>query len=449
MTLPRELRDKIYGYLLRVDRHAIMEHNKTNPAKFDLSILRVNKTLHNEASKSFLEDNPWVCVEIEASLLEKLLGKEIGYRKGFHGSNQVSVASYVRAAAAAIATISLRVIPPLGPASDQFFPASDQMFLIVSLFAIPRLCRILTAHDEIDKIDFIVLLNVASARKVMGAWQERLLDSFQEARGIGRASIFDPQRQLTHVELTTMMMSPITKFQDIFDRVFTYHDGALQKKQLGQFSEACYDYQDCQEFILWFSTNRYGHWLRSCNDDGVDSVIMFQVLPLISASCALVCIKLGDFDRALSVVGPVSGEGRHSLKYEFETEVWYHRGLRDLATGAGNGAAYCFLQTLWRGPGHSGADEAIDKMESRLQTDTGMTEGTILHNIQNVLLHFRHKKSGSDIMSKVDYNTHAEKWHLVGKDRCVSYPPCVYCPPGCKVEGNLDRILTFCSVILN
>lgn len=83
MTLPCELRGRIYGYLLRVDRLAIMEYNETNPVKLDLSILRVKKFLHNEASKTFLEEYPWVCIEIEASLLERLLREKIGHKKGF------------------------------------------------------------------------------------------------------------------------------------------------------------------------------------------------------------------------------------------------------------------------------------------------------------------------------------------------------------------------------
>lgn len=69
----------------------------------------------------------------------------------------------------------LRIIPPLGP-------ASDRIFLVVSLFAIPRLCRILTAYEETGKIDFAVLLGVGSARKIRGAWQERLLDNFHDCK---------------------------------------------------------------------------------------------------------------------------------------------------------------------------------------------------------------------------------------------------------------------------
>lgn len=71
--------------------------------------------------------------------------------------------------------MGLRKPPPLGL-------ASDQIFLVVSLFAIPRLCRILTAYEETGKIAFAVLLSVGSARKVRGAWQERLLDSFHDCK---------------------------------------------------------------------------------------------------------------------------------------------------------------------------------------------------------------------------------------------------------------------------
>lgn len=443
MTLPRELRDRIYGYLLRVDRLAIMEYNETNPAKLDLSILRVNKFLHNEASETFLEENPWVCIEIEASLLERLLREKIGHKEGFPGSKLVLAASYAVTAAVAVAAMRLQIHPAL----DQ---GSDQIFLIVSLFAIPRLCRILAAYEESHKIDFAVLLNVGSARKVRGAWQERLLDWFQEARGVHGANIYETKWIGSHVELTTMMMSPITRLQEVLDRVFIYHDAALQKKKLGQLSQACYDYQDCYDFIRWFANSRFCmKLLQYKDDDGTKSKTLLRVLTLTTTSCALLCIQLGEFDRALSVVNCFKGEGRGSLKYIFKTEVWYHRGLRYLAIGAGNRAAYCFLQTLWRDPGHSGADEAIDKMELQLQTHTGLTEGTVLHNIQKVLLHFRHRKTGSAIMSKVEYDIHAKQWHLGGKDNYVSYYHCICSPSSCTVEGSLDRTLTFCSVNLD
>lgn len=82
-----------------------MEYNETNPAKLDLSILRVKKSLHNEASQTFLEENPWVCIEIEASLLKRLLREKIGQKEGLPWKWTVPVARYVHTAAVAVANM--------------------------------------------------------------------------------------------------------------------------------------------------------------------------------------------------------------------------------------------------------------------------------------------------------------------------------------------------------
>lgn len=69
------------------------------------------------------------------------------------------------------------------------------------LFAIPRLCRILTDYDNIDELDIRVLISPLDAGKVKGAWHESLLDCFKEARGLGRATILNAQGDTSHVEL--------------------------------------------------------------------------------------------------------------------------------------------------------------------------------------------------------------------------------------------------------
>ena len=81
-----------------------------------------------------------------------------------------------------------------------------------------------------------------------------------------------------------------------------------------------------------------------------------------------------------------------------------------MATGADNRAAYCFLQTLWERPGHQGADDAVDEIESRLRCRTGSTERIILHNIEHVLQPFRHQEHGSAVMDQAAYRALVEQW---------------------------------------
>ena len=219
-------------------------------------------------------------------------------------------------------------------------------------------------QDEYS-IDLVVHLGASNAGKAKGNRQERLLDYFSEARGIGSAIICDAQDNESHHDLTKLMMSPIKTFQDILDRASTYQGRALQNKKRGRLSEACCDYQDGYDLItLWIGELCPLNDLLPYNFRDRHAIeITIRLLHAIGVSCALLYIKLGDTDSALSAIDWILFVGRNELEYEAETEVWFRCGLRDLAKGAGNGAAYCFLQTLRKEPGHAGADEAVDEMD--------------------------------------------------------------------------------------
>ena len=406
MVLPRELRDKIYGYLLCIDRFATVMHDRRNAANLDLSILRVSKTLHGEASKIFYQENPWVCVTIQTSLLRALCDQKIGNKKGFPGSKPAPLAKCAHITA--VGAVTMRVISHMGP-------KAYRVPLLVSLYAMPRLCRLLAAYWEIQEVDIIVHLNTMNFGKVDGVWQERLLDCCTEARGFRSANVLDALGNKCHVELATLMMSRFTSFQEIVDRVSIYQDHALRKKKLGRFSEACYDHQDCRDFIFWFMSSNLRRNLSHYNSvDGNKNRSILPLLHATSVSCAVLHVKLGELDRAVSAADWILALHPDNRRYLAEPEVWFLCGLRDLAKGSYNGAAYCFLQTLRKEPGHSGAHEAIDEMRSRLGSCTALTERIILHNIEHVLLPFRHLTHDSAATTEAEYIKFIEKWY-VGK----------------------------------
>ena len=415
MTLPRELRDKIYDYFLRMDRFLIVMYGEIDPltrdpSKLDLSILRVNKTIFSEASRTIYEENPWVCITIEKSLLETLCDQEARKRKGFPGDRPVPVASYARNAAIALSTIHLQRLPRFGP-------AINRIPLLVPLFAMPRLCRILTAYHRIREIDITVRLNPLNAGKVKGAWAESLLDYFQEARGFGRVTIFDVHGNQSHVELATLMMSPFKDYQEIFDRVITHRDRARQKQELGQISEARCDSQDGRDFILWFRAPNYNVTVANrSSDDRFMDWRLSRMLTTITFACAFLSLKLGDMDWALSLI--YCTLDREPIDAN-QAKAWSLYGLRDMMIGACNGAVYCFLQVLRMQPGDEGVDNFFDAMELRLQSSTKltMTERIILHNIQNVLQPFRHQEFDSPVMSEDKYQVLMKQWYI--GMRCV------------------------------
>lgn len=183
-------------------------------------------------------------------------------------------------------------------------------------------------------------------------------------------------------------------------------------KKLGRLSEARCDYHDGHDFIFWFLYS--GLLLKSSTDKKTNKdldELYFQLSTGISFSCAFICIKLGDQDWALRLLNWTLDELDGYQLFVAQAEAWFLYGLRDLAIGAGNGAAYCFLQTLRNQPGHLGADEAVDKMEAELQSCTGLTERIILHNIQHVLQTFRHQAHDSAGMSDDEYDVLVKEWY--------------------------------------
>ena len=356
-------------------------------------------------------------ITIEPSLLEHLQKGKVEYEQGFPGDKPVSMASYRRAAPVAVATMSLQRLPPYG---RRF----DEISLLVSLFAMPRLCRILTDYEKISEIEIHVRFYAQDAGRVKGTWRESLLDCFKEARGFGRAIIVDAQGNTYHRELVALMMSPFKHFRDVVDRASTYHDRALQKQNLGRLFESRCDYQDGRDFISWFLGS------KCCPNSNLNHEMIAALSKLYTAigfSCALLCIKLGDVDWALGLIEWTLGmqdedeEGFSSA----QTQGWFLYGMRDLAFGAGNGAIYCFLQTLWKQPGHPGADEAVDEMKLRLRSCPDLNERIILHNIEHVLKPFRHQARGSAVMSNEGYELLIQQWYAGRKEiNSIGYLHC-------------------------
>ena len=281
----------------------------------------------------------------------------------------------------------------------------------MSLFAMPRLCRILTDYKSIGEVEICVRLTVLEAGNVKRAWHESLLNCFEEARGFGNVRIFDAQGDNSHVELETLMKSPFKSLWDLVDRASTYYDRALRKQNLGRLFEALCDYKDGHDFITWFLSSKSCPTKR-LEDEENNKKARLECSTKIGFSCAFLCIKFGDLGLALKLITWTMDKYFQNEDALVETQAWFLYGLRDLAVDAGNGAIYCFLQTLWKQPGHTGADEAIDEMETRLRSysDTNWKNSTILHNIENVLQPFRHQAPGSAVMSKDGYELLLQQW---------------------------------------
>ena len=406
-SLPRELRDKIYDYLLRSHKFDVLRSDAEAPSKFDLSILCINHMFHREASQRLYEANPWICMAIEPILLGALVAfcneKKI-IRRVFPGDRPVPMTVYTRAAVNALATITLQELPQPGP-------AIDRLLLLVSLFAMPELCRTLTTYQTYQKIEILVQSNTRDVGKVKEAWHEKLLDCLREARGCGRVGILDAQGNESNAQLATMMKTPIS-LQTLYDRVLAYHDRGLKNKRQGRLAQARCELMNGLDYIFWFRAGKYHKQYQDISGNEELAEKLYQTSIKTGFECAFLCIKFGDLEWALHLVRwmlKFQGGGGGNRRNQIEPQAWWIYGLRDLAIGAKNGAIYCFLQTLWQMPGHLGAESAVDELDAQLQSCTGLTERIVLHNIQHVLQPFRHQTPGSAIRSDALF------WSLMGE----------------------------------
>lgn len=411
MTLPRELRDKIYDNLLLIETDWSKRHkdHRTPNYKPQLSILRVNRALHKEASETLYERNALVCITLKRTLLEALCDLETHGRWGFTRNRLVPTASFPRIAAVATARMVLRD-------SLHRDPGDDQLLLLIPSYSVPRLCHHLSLYNiKVSKIELHVHLTSHKLGKVKTACHEYMLDWFEEARGFERVTIADTHGSPSHVELATLMSS-FPSPSECVNRASKMRDCALRNRELGWLSEARDEYLEGFYSILHFCEV---HHLLHGNYDPIQekSSTLLPMLRNFAFSFAFLSIKLGIRHFALFWIDFILKSWLIRTSNEMEkAEAWFLYGIRDLEVGADNGAAYCFLQALKIVPGHPDTEAAVDEMEARLKCCTGLTESTILHNIQHVLQPLRHQTHGSAVMSKGEFEVLLQQWDVGQKD---------------------------------
>ena len=121
----------------------------------------------------------------------------------------------------------------------------------MSLFKMPRLCRMLMVYRNIHEVIITVRFNFLNRRKTKLAWDQSLLDYLKEARGFGCATILDSQGKPFHSKLVKLMTTSFTTLQEVHDRASVYSQRAIHNEKLGRLSTGRCDYQDGFDFLCW------------------------------------------------------------------------------------------------------------------------------------------------------------------------------------------------------
>ena len=369
--LSLELRDQIYRELLY---QPIGYGAARRRRKFETSILRVNKQIHQEASRVLYEENAWVVFEIRSlsgweldiptdRYLIKTSGDILRRGRLAFGGNP-SLRLRIQVCNLRLFEVKHYVIVPLEWVRDmtRCFVHGD-----ISHY------DVYPEHDEFA-VHFHENLKHESRRRMAMEFLELI-------RGVRKAEVYGLPSPSLGASLAKRMRTPLKSIDELIDRTSMYiHRAELMLAQ--------------SDFYL--AEELYNH--------GYDSSIwafrpgsMTDVTP---AKSKLFDSKLHESLEGSAVCSLRHGDSYHAcrklkdyiledsedyilydseLSYSQKATGLYYYGLASLAAGSDNEALYGFVLALILSPGHEAADKEVDAFDERVTK--GMSPKTVMASI--------------------------------------------------------------------
>ena len=362
---------------------------------FQLNILRVNKTIHEEAVNFLYGEFGVIMYYVHRNVLGHLRTKPENDRQDFPSTFILCPVRRADGRLGSEPVLTITIALQHSCCSVQDSQSRDEYDRYVGFSDhLPELCKLLTSCYIRDRLHVRLSLPSVEYRTFQGRL-EYLLDCFQECRGVGTAEILDAGGLPVQTDLSSLMTKPLEDFDEILTRIRCYQDRAHQLQARRRFMDAFRPLVDARCFFAWWievgtelsneteekwaefwdirleiAFLHASEWLRSGKPKGARERIelMFQLYPLKCES------------------GPVPRRF-----WEKESEGYYIVGLCCLFEGNRISALYSFLQALISKPGHEGADKEIDKMEAAIENSDYPPDEIVRWNIKHVLERFRHQ----------------------------------------------------------
>lgn len=392
-SLPLELREEIYKELLLVDMRRVQKdlcHHHLH-----LNILRVNKEIHEEASDILYLRNTWVQISMDDQVQRHLEYRinDIKHRKG-RPKIRLYPVTFSRVAALNIVV------------NNKGNPNLPRHTCIISSFAMPQVCRMLTMPLRRTDGMLSLGLELDSATAPNGAvWDQKgLLDCFVETRGLESLKYTKNVAMLAEVRSKDGLVQlraialPLDNPAEVMERALTYLKRGRQQVRAKQIYEAITTFEEGACYVHWLGYNPYGMSLEMMADSRMKIQLESNLWDLIE-ECVSCCMQLGDMAWARdSLLFLFSGE--YKPPRDKWAEAYHMLGLTEEALGAENAAAHSFLGALCHRPGHEATEIAIDRLRKRVDDKTDIESVVVRLNIDNVLKPFRHRKLGQSPFSK-------------------------------------------------
>ncbi len=385
LRLPPELRQKVYRELLGPFRRMEIQTN----------ILRVSKRIHDEAVKIFYAENGFVMYHVHRNVLGQLRPNPQNDHHDFPSTFVVWPVTGADGRIGSEPALTISIALQHSCCSVQDSRWRDEFDTYVGYaFHMPEFCKVITSCHIRDRLHVRLSLPSVEYRTFQGRL-DRLLDCFQECRGVGSAEIFDVGGLPVETDLSHLMAKPLEHFDEILTRARCYQDRVRQQVARRHYSEALGTLERACTFLGWWSENG----IELSNETEEKWTAFWDLKLETSLLFASQSLHHGNFERAREEIDIILGT--YPLKresapvprrlWEKESEGHYIAGLSYLLEDRTISALHSFLKALISKPGHEKVDEEIDKIEAAIENSDQPRDEIARWNIKHVLEGFRHQ----------------------------------------------------------
>lgn len=385
-TVPREIRDKIYGYLLVVDRYIAqvpLDHKK----HLETSIIYVNRQIHEEALEALHQKNCWLLFILDGVDYDLLSTWSSGILPPF--KREVSQSAKNMAVEFKVG-LSEGYRERAALVEEFKVNTGATLYAVVSLFAIPKFWRFLVPWPLKE---MHATLNITDFRSDF----QRQLPLIPELRGFCQVRIEGNHTIEERDKMIGMMTRPFRRCLDLLEILSIYKAQALKQEELGQSHSARCTYLEAIWLLLrWIS---HGSQRLTTLDDGcVNHKEIDLYRREISFASARLTLKLGPQQQVHEIMDElfrnrwVGDEGDKKWGQQL-VEAHLLDGLACAYAGKINAAVYYLMEVLNLEPGHTEADALLDEIERCLLHPNGRGKHeTALENLQVSAKPYRHQK---------------------------------------------------------
>lgn len=356
--LSLELRDQIYRELLY---QPIGYGAARRRHKFETSILRVNKQIHQEASRVLYEENAWVVFEMRCQGMMEWLALQADH---YVTVTSRDVTRYGILAFGGNPSLRVRV-------QERRLQHPEIIhYLIIPLEWVGDMTKFLIPGDMSHDCEFAVDFN---GNQKQESRQRMAIEFLEVLRGVKQAKITGLSPPSLGAQLVKHMKTRITSIDELIDRTSVYIRRAERMLRQGQ---------------LYLAEELYNQGFdNSISATGSDSIANFT-----PAKGTMFNSKLYESLEGSAVCSLRHGNSLPACKklklYVMKTgdlpdsqraTGLYYYGLASLAAGFDNQALYGFVLALILIPGHEAADKEVDALDERVTK--GMSPKTVMASI--------------------------------------------------------------------